>query len=343
VAYVVCGAAVGAAIGVAFAPQKGSALAALTGAIVAAAGSRGPSKIALRVASFTAAIAIVFVFLAFIVSGHPWWAAAAVGVVAIVTSALNGAGPVGTALAALGLLIYVLTLVIGTVAHINDDVPLATGVVRIVLGAVAGLLVVELGSTLRDRGHRVAAAAAPSLPSPWPALWRSLRSFDEHARDGVRRAIPLAVGIYLFERSGSRDALWVFIAAFVVLMPAGKSPLEVAAMRVASTIVGVVLLGLFALVVPQAALLAIALVAVLAGILYSPTYPLLAGGLTSMGAVLLVGAPTGAIGEWAGHRLLDTAIGCGLALASTYLLWPRDKPDLQNKDDASSTSTPEAS
>ena len=343
VAYLLCGAAVGAALGVAFDPRKGAALAALTGSIVAAAGSRGPSRIALRVAGFTAVMAVVFVFVAFLVGGHPWWAAAAVAVVAIATSALNGGGPVGAALASLGLLIYVLAVVIGTVADLNESISLVSGVVRILLGAAAGLAVAAVGSRLRDRRDRAGAAAAPRLPTPWPALWRSLRSFDEHVRDGVRRAIPLAVGIFLFERSGSRDSLWIFIAAFVVLMPAGKAPLDVAATKVASTIVGVVLLGLFALVLPNSALLSIALVALLVGILYSPTYPLVAGGLTAMGAILLVGAPSGSIGEWAGHRLLDTVIGCTLALGSTYLLWPRDKPDVEDSGGASGRDTPNVS
>ena len=48
------------------------------------------------------------------------------------------------------------------------------------------------------------------------------------------------------------------------------------------------------------------------------------GGLTTIGSVLLAGAPTGAIGDCAGRRVLDTAIGCAIALVATYLLCPRD-------------------
>lgn len=341
VAYLACGGAAGAALGLAFDPLKGALLAALTGALIAAAGSHGPSRVALRVAGFAAVTAVVFVLVAFVVTGHPWWAAAAVAAVAIVTSALTGAGPVGAALAQLGLLIYVLAVVVGTTAHVAD-VPLASGAVRILLGAAAGLAVTAVGAKLRDRRDPAAAAAAPRLPSPWPALWSSLRTFDEHARDGVRRAIPLAVGMFLFERSGSRDALWIFMAAFIVLMPAGKSPAEVAVARVVSTFLGVVLLGLFALVIPDAALLYLAFAAVLLGVAFQRTYPLIAGGISAMGAILLVGAPSGAIATWAGHRLLDTAIGCALALASMYLLWPRDKPDavVPGEDGAQAPSAP---
>ena len=62
-----------------------------------------------------------------------------------------------------------------------------------------------------------------------------------------------------------------------------------------------------------------------AGIGLSPPYPVIGGGLTTMGSVLLAGAPTGAVGNWAERRLLDTAVGCAVALVATYLFWPRDR------------------
>ena len=104
--YLLFGGAVGAALGAVFSPQKGAILAGLTGALIAAAGSSGPSRVALRVAGFASVIAVAFVFVGFVVAGHPWWAAAAVAAVAITTSALAGAGPVGSALSRLGLWIY---------------------------------------------------------------------------------------------------------------------------------------------------------------------------------------------------------------------------------------------
>ena len=44
-----------------------------------------------------------------------------------------------------------------------------------------------------------------------------------------------------------------------------------------------------------------------------------------MGSVLMAGAPTGDVDWWAGHRLVDTIVGCAFALVATYLLWPRDR------------------
>jgi uncharacterized membrane protein YccC len=47
--------------------------------------------------------------------------------------------------------------------------------------------------------------------------------------------------------------------------------------------------------------------------------------LTSIGSILLAGAPNGDITGWAGNRLIDTIVGCSIALVATYLLWPRDR------------------
>ena len=38
----------------------------------------------------------------------------------------------------------------------------------------------------------------------------------------------------------------------------------------------------------------------------------------------MAGAPTGDIAGWAGKPVIDTLVGCAIALIATYLLWPRD-------------------
>lgn len=324
--YAVAGLGVGAAAGLAVAPHRGAVLAGLTGGLVAAVGASGPSRVAVRLAAFAALVSVMFIVAAFACAGHPWWAALSMAAVAVLTSVGAGTGPVGAAVGALCSLGYVLAVVLTTTASLIPGVSLASGALRVVLGAVAGLVVTVTGAALRDRRDRAQAQAAPRIPAPWPGMWASLRTFDEHARDGVRRAVPLAVGMFLYQRSPTRDALWIFLAAFVVLLPTGKSPVSAAAARVVTTIVGVVVLSLLAMVVPHQVLFSLAVVFLLLGMAYGPVYPLAAGGASAMGAILLVGAPTGAIGTWAGHRLADTALGCALALASMYLLWPHDKP-----------------
>jgi hypothetical protein len=107
--------------------------------------------------------------------------------------------------------------------------------------------------------------------------------------------------------------------------PTGKTPKDLAAVRVGSTLFGVVLLAVASLVVPDRVLFSLGVVILFAGIGLSPAYVIVGGALTSIGSILLAGAPTGDVAGWAGHRLLDTILGCAIALVATYLLWPRDR------------------
>ena len=248
VLYAVAGLVVGGALGAVLTPQKGAVLAALTGALVAAAGSRGPTKVALRLASLATAAAVIVVFAAFAVTGHPWWAAAAMAAVAVLTSAVAAAGPIGAALGMLGSVGFVLAVVGAATVGLVPDVSVLSGALRAVLGAVGGLIVAAVGAMLRNRRASDGDGAGPEIPAPWGPMWASLRSFDEHTRDGVRRAIPLAIGMFIYQRTLDHDSLWVFLAAFAVLLPTGKTAVRVAAARVISTVVGVLVISVLGLV-----------------------------------------------------------------------------------------------
>jgi uncharacterized membrane protein YccC len=211
------------------------------------------------------------------------------------------------------------------VANLFELVSLRWAVAHIAVGCVGGLLVVFVGTALRRRQEPDEVKAASTPPIPLRAMWDSLRSFDEYARDGVRRAIPLAILMYFFQREGGRDAFWIFFAAYLVLLSTGKTPKDLAAVRVGSTLFGVVLLTVASLVVPDRVLFSLGVVILFAGIGLSPAYAIVGGALTSIGSILLAGAPTGDVAGWAGHRLLDTILGCAIALVATYLLWPRDR------------------
>ncbi len=156
-------------------------------------------------------------------------------------------------------------------------------------------------------------------------MWSALRSFDEHARDGVRRAVPLAVLMFFFQQEGGRDAFWIFFAAFIMLLPTGKPVKSQAVVRLGSTLFGILVLAFASLIVPDRVLFSFDVVIMFSGIGLSPAYPIVGGGLTTIGSVLLAGAPTGAVGDWAGRRVLDTLLGCAIALVATYLFFPRDR------------------
>jgi MFS family permease len=327
VRYLICGLAVGAAFGVALPDFRGTLLAALTGAVVAASGSAGPSGISRRVALISAALALVLTVVAFATGNDPVWAAIAMAAVALLTSLAAAAGPLGGLLGFLGSLAYFLVATMARVANLFELVSLRWAAAHIAVGCLGGLLVVFVGTALRRRHEPDEVKAASTPPIPLRAMWDSLRSFDEHARDGVRRAIPLAILLYFFQLEGGRDAFWIFFAAYLVLLSTGKTPKDLAAVRVGGTLFGVVLLAVASLVVPDRVLFSLGVVILFAGIGLSPTYVIVGGALTSIGSILLAGAPTGDVAGWAGHRLLDTILTCAIALVATYLLWPRDRED----------------
>jgi len=130
--------------------------------------------------------------------------------------------------------------------------------------------------------------------------------------------------MFFFQLNGGRDAFWAFFAAYLVLLAPGKTPRSLAAARVGSTLFGVLLLAVASLIVPNQVLFSLGLIVLFSGVGLSPAYPVIGGGLTTIGSVLLAGAPTGAIGTWSTHRLLDTVVGCAIALVANYLFWPRD-------------------
>lgn len=210
-------------------------------------------------------------------------------------------------------------------ANLFELVSLRWAAAHIAAGCLGGLLVVFVGTAWRRRQEPDEVRAASAPPIELRSMWASLRSFDDHAHDGVRRAIPLAILMFFFQRDGGRDAVWTFFAAYLVLLTAGKNPKSLALARVGSTLFGVVLLAIVSLVVPDRVLFSFGIVILFAGIGLSPAYQIIGGGLTTIGSVLLAGAPTGAVGDWAQRRLLDTILGCAIALVATYLLWPRDR------------------
>jgi hypothetical protein len=122
-------------------------------------------------------------------------------------------------------------------------------------------------------GELRAAFVEQEAVSGLPPIWRALVTFDEHARDGVRGAVPLA--ILMTSRRPRPGAL----------LARARHPPDRDR--------------------PQ------------------PGLPDPGGGLTTIGAIVLAGEPTGDIAGWAGKRVVDVLVGCAIALVATYLFWPK--------------------
>ena len=217
VRYLACGLVVGAAFGLALPDFRGTLLAALTGAVVAASGSAGPSGIARRVALISAILALGLTWVAFATGDDPFRAAIAMAAVALLTSLAAAAGPLGALLGFLGSLAYFLVATMARVANLFQLVSLRWAAAHIAVGCLGGLLVVLVGTSLRRRREPDEVRAATTPPIALRAMWASLRSLDEHARDGVRRAIPLAILMYFFQRDVLGCA--IALAATYLLWP----------------------------------------------------------------------------------------------------------------------------
>ena len=305
-------------------------VAAVAGGLVTAAGEGAgvPDRLRVRFALGAAGAVVAFGAVAVAVSGRPWLAALAMAAVAVFTSVGAGASPIGGAFGVLATLGYVLTVVIVSAfplpGSLGSGALTATGAV---LGAGVGLVVTAVAGALRRRRSTAASEQVSVFVAPWGAMWRSVRTVDEHLHDGLRRAIPLSLLVGVYEATGSHDVLWALVAALVVLMPTGKSPFELAAARVVSTVVGVVVLILLSALLPVWVLVGGAVPMVLLGTAYKASFPMLAAAATTIGAIVMVGAPAGSITGYAALRLVDTLAGAGIALAFAYLLWPADRPD----------------
>jgi hypothetical protein len=240
--YLLGGLVAGVALGSGLPHIKATLLSALAGAIVAASASAGPTGIARRLAVVAAGWTLVLAVVGFATGGHPVWAALAMAAVAVLTSVAGAAGPLGGVLGFLLSLAYLLIAGIARTAHLVEVVSVPWAAAHIAAGCLAGVLVAFAGTAVRRRSESEEVRAARA-PLPIAPILASLRNFDAHARDGVRRAIPLAILMYFLQLHGGRDAFWVFFAAFLVLLTPGKTPRSLAGARVAATVFGVLAWG----------------------------------------------------------------------------------------------------
>ncbi|MEZ5116313.1 MAG: FUSC family protein [Candidatus Nanopelagicales bacterium] len=319
----VVGGAAGAAAGWPLGSTVGTAFAAIVSALAGAVAFSAPAAAAAGAGVLAVVAATAGTLLAGLTTGQPLAAAASMAVVAVLTSAAFAAGKVGPVLGLLGSISYLIAAIVGMLLR-AAEVPATDIVLAVLAGAAAGVVVAVVVGVLRRRRAGADRLPRPSGPGPWRQIWTSLRTVDAYTRDGIRRAIALGLAMLLFQLDTGRNAMWIFLGAYIVLLPTGRDPVQTAFVRVAGTLVGVIAIGLLSLVVPVGALVALAVVALLGALLYSQRQPTLSAAMSAAAAALLVGAPTGAVAEWGGFRLLDTAVGCGLALLAGYLLWPKD-------------------
>jgi hypothetical protein len=337
----------GAGFGAAWLIGLGSASvqAGIVAGFTAAAGSKGALRTAVPVAGLVGSLVVLSSSLGAATTGYPWAAAAAMAAVAFATSVLTAAVPVGLLIGMVVSYSYFLTTAIGVlvsdaVGHDLDRigllgaVGLATGLALVAVRAGVEQL---LGTASPRRGGTPASPTRAPLIAP---IVTALRTFDVHARDGVRRAVALGVAMLVFQYQASHGAFWVMLTVFVILQPNGRSTLSSAIVRVTGTIAGVLVVALLSPLLPDPVAVGLAILCVAGSIAASTKSSTVSAGLGAVAASVLAGVPSGNVLAYAGLRLLDTVVGAAIAIVAGYLLWPRQRPvDVPVPDDLAGTAS----
>jgi hypothetical protein len=310
----------------------GHGMAAVQSAVVAAltftAGGTGRLRTALPVAAALGAVVVVYSTVGAVTTGHPWAAALAMAAVAFSTSVMTAAKPVGLLIGMVASFAYFLITGVGVLAHEAIGKDLGEAGLLGAIGLATGLLLVALRGTLEQ-----AIGTAPQESSPTGTrpdligpMVTSVRTFDDTAKDGVRRAIALGLAMLAFQWRADHNAFWIMLTVFVILQPNGRSTVASALFRVLGTFVGVIGITLLTLALPKTLVVGIAVVGMAVSIALSSRSSWLSAAFGAASAAVFVGLPADNITGYAGARLADTLIGAAIALAAGYLLWPKSKP-----------------
>ncbi|HEX3461556.1 MAG TPA: FUSC family protein, partial [Acidimicrobiales bacterium] len=201
----------------------------------------------------------------------------------------------------------------------------------------------RLASEWRRTGEKLGIDGSESPADPGSRL-----SPKEAARpgDGIRRAYRILVSNLTLESAVLRHALrvggacavgealvlavhltkgyWVLITIAVVLRPYAAITLQRTVLRLAGTMLGAALAAAILIAVDQSVglILIVFVLTFLTFSLISLNYGL---GVVFLTPLIIVLISIGQPGDWgvAGHRILNTLIGGGLALLGGYLLWPK--------------------
>ncbi len=157
------------------------------------------------------------------------------------------------------------------------------------------------------------------------SLVRSLLHPDVSVfRYGVQRALALGFGLAVLVASGGgENAFWVVLTLAAVLQANAPSTAAKVARRTVGTLAGVGLAMAVSFVVPTAILVPyVAVLALIAGFAWMQRNYAITAMAAGFGVVLLYGAPTDKVVQYAGMRAVDVLIGGVLAALIARLVFP---------------------
>jgi Fusaric acid resistance protein-like len=304
-----------------------AAQSAVVAAFTVAAGSKGRLSTSLPVAAVLGVIVVVYSTIGALTTGYPVAAALAMAAVAFTTSVMTAARPVGLLIGMVASYAYFLVTGFGVIAESTIGNGLSNIGILGLIGLGAGLILVA-ARALVEQAIGTAPDAAPRSASPslLAPMIASVRSFDDEAKDGVRRAIALGLAMFGFQAIANHSAFWIMLTVFIVLQPNGRSTVSQALIRVTGTFVGVMAVVIVAPLLPESLVTPLAVLCIGVSLAVASRSSTLSVAFGAVAASVLAGLPHADILGYAGERLIDTLIGAAIALAAGYLLWPRTRP-----------------
>lgn len=298
----------------------GSAITALFVAVAALAAPRGAR---IRGAPAAAIIVLVGLFLAHLSTGDPVIAGLAMAAVMFLAAISRAGGVIPAVLGALLGGAYFIPALVGYAYDISTPDTLLLGAI----GAVAGLVVVLLLAWFVDPLDLPKPASQPGRKEqadgetgPLARIVRAATTRSRIRTYAFRRAVLLGIAIGVYEATGNHNVFWITLAIFAVLGPDESSTWSKALNRSTGTIVGALILGALAQVLPSEVVIAIGGLALIVAVaFYARNYAVYSAGVAML-VVALYGVSDDEFIRWAGLRILDTAIGATLAIASLYLI-----------------------
>jgi len=180
-----------------------------------------------------------------------------------------------------------------------------------------------------SRGELRASAAETRLPpslrsnSPWATLRANLTPRSVAFRHAVRMAICLSAALWLSRLLQLPHGYWLPMTAAIVLRPDFAATFNFGLLRVLGTVLGLVLTTVLLHVTPDEPWAHLALMAVLCmafRYLAGAHYGIAVAALTGTVVILLSFEGVNP-GLAVSDRVLNTALGCGMALLA-YVAWP---------------------
>ncbi len=158
---------------------------------------------------------------------------------------------------------------------------------------------------------------------PWRTLAQNFSFSSTIFRHSLRLTITLAIGFALGQSYDFQNAYWILLTIIVIMRPGYGLTKERSFQRTVGTIIGgLIAFGLLFVINNTSILAVLSIICMLLGFTFTQVNYKVSATFVTMYVVFIYGILTPNSNDLVQFRILDTAIGAGLAFLANYILWP---------------------